>query len=311
LASAVALAPLAMAAPASSRELTPIPVKTADPIVEWSPAADRAWFGWTRADRPSDSGNYFVQRGTEPRFRVNPKGTSADGGGIYRRTLVYAQWGGDRPSDLYRFDLRTGRRTALPDRVNTRRASERSPTLSGRYLLFDRLRRTGPQFDPTIINKVLLYDRTTRRLRVLARYNFFWDSSCLPYVQAQQVNGAYVVWEDGYNCGRPVAHVVLYNIRRDTKVQFPRPRNQSISQQSAAVSSSGTVYFVRQNISDNSQRIVKKPLGGQPEVVYPVPSDQYVSDLYVDDRATAGHVYFAVSDGDSDIYKLINPVPAP
>ncbi len=94
LAAALALAPVAITAPASSsQELTPIPVKTTDrPIFLLSAAADGEWFGWTRYDDSTGSQNYFVQRGTRPRLRVNPKGTTVDGGGIYRHTLVYAQY---------------------------------------------------------------------------------------------------------------------------------------------------------------------------------------------------------------------------
>ena len=46
LAAALVLVPLAITAPASAGELTPIPVKTAHrPILVWTPAADRGWFG--------------------------------------------------------------------------------------------------------------------------------------------------------------------------------------------------------------------------------------------------------------------------
>jgi hypothetical protein len=65
------------------------------------------------------------------------------------------------------------------------------------------------------------------------------------------VNGAYAVWEDGYNCYPPrIGQVVLYNIRTDTKTPLRLPEN--ISQQSPAVSSDGTVYFVRRNTQDET-----------------------------------------------------------
>jgi hypothetical protein len=254
--------------------------------------------------------SYFVQGGTQPRLRVNPKGTTADGGGIYRQTLVYTQSRGDAPSDLYRFDLRTGRRTTFPDRVNTRGAGESSPTLSGRYLLFYRFRhRVGAEL---FTHKVLLYDRTTRALRVLAKTEYSVDSSCSEYVQTGQINGAYAVWERGVDCAPPRdADVVLYDIRSNTKMPFPGPRGDT-SQEFPAVSSDGTVYFVRRSTADSTQQIVKKPLGAPAEVLYTVPANQFAFDLYVDDRAKARHVYFTLDVGsNTDVYKLVDPLPSP
>jgi hypothetical protein len=51
----------------------------------------------------------------------------------------------------------------------------------------------------------------------------------------------------------------------------------------------------------------------QAEVLYTVPSNQYAWGLYVDDGAKARHVYFTLEDGrgNSDIYQLIDPLPAP
>lgn len=290
LAASLALAPVAITAPASSsQELTPVPVKTADrPILESSAAADGKWFGWARYDRSRRSLNYFVQTGTTPRIRVNAKGTWAGGGGIYRHTLVYEQRRRGDSSDLYRFNLRTGRRAPFPDLVSRRHES--TPTLSGRYLLFG---RSGPKKrSETYVTKVMLYDRTTRTLRVLAKTETAETNQCPPYVSAGQVNGVHAVWEDGYDCYPPkVANVVLYNIRRDTRTLLPRPGDGDTSQHSSAVSSDGTVYFVREREPELTQQIVKQPIGAQAEVLYTVPSNQFASDLYVDDRARARHVY--------------------
>lgn len=313
LAASLALASLAITAPALSQPLTPTPVKTTDrPIWEFSAAAGGTWFGWARANFSTGSFNYFVQRGTEPRLRVNAKGTSADGGGIYRRTLVYSQSRG-QTSDLYRFDLRTGRRTAFPERVNTPGAGESSPTLSGRHLLFHRFRnRLRAEL---WIDQVLLYDRKTRTLRVLGRTESSPDDSCFEYLHTGQVNGVYAVWERGFDCGPPtVGDVVLYNINSNTKTTIPGPRGD-ISQESPAVSSDGTVYFVREDpspASDGTQQILKKPLGSPAEVLHTVPANQNAFDLYVDDRANARHVYFTLHVGsNTDVYKLIDPLPSP
>jgi hypothetical protein len=309
LTASLILAALGITAPASSVDLTPTPVKTAArPIHEFSAAAGGTWFGW--AELSAGSRNYFVQRGSRPRIRANPKGTVALEGGIHRQTLVYTQSRGDTSSDLYRFNLRTGRRGALPDGVNTPRSEEDRPTLSGRYLLFTRERTTE---GGSVFSKVVLYDRKTGALRVLARARRADNEGGGPFVASGQVNGAYAVWERGTVTDHvTAANVVRLNIRRDVRTTLPRPRR--IRQEDPSVSSDGTVYFLRRSTElPFTQRIVKQPVGAPAEVLYTIPSNEFAYDLYVDDRVRARHVYFTLDVGrnNTDIYKLIDPLPSP
>jgi hypothetical protein len=292
-------------------------VKTADrPNYVSSPAAAGPWFGWARYKNSIEESNYFVQKRTKARLRVNPKGTAADGGGIYRHTLVYAQWRDDmRHSNLYRFNLRTGRRAPLPAPVNTPRR-ETDPTLSGRYLLFERRRTTGgPAIESrVVVSKIMLYDRRTGALRVLARARDGYSDGGGQVVYGGQVNGAFAVWERATATDHITgANVVRLNIRRDIKTKLVRPKG--FLQRSPSVSPDGTVYFVRQSrdrAQQTIEQIVKQPVGAQAEVLYTSPSHQYIWDLYVDDRAKSRHVYFNRYDDRSNntgIYKLIDPIP--
>ncbi len=316
MAVSLALALLAVTAPASSGELTPIPVKTADrPISLGSPAADGRWFGWARYNRSLNTRNYFVQRGTKPRVRINPKGTSAFGAGISRRTLVYQQWRGNDPSsgNLYRVNLRTGRRAQLSDRVNTP-ADESDPTLSGRYVLFERFFKRGG----VSVDRVMLYDRRTGALRVLGTAKDGpGDDLHHPSVFVGQVNGAYAVGGRAtfaMSSSPNASYVFRVNIRRDIKTRIPHPIG--FVDLHPSVSSDGTVYFVRESKRGLPAQIIKKPVGAPAEVLYTVPkAGPDAMDLYVDDRTKARHVYFTFGRDffplPGDIYKLIDPLPSP
>ncbi len=124
------------------------------------------------------------------------------------------------------------------------------------------------------------------------------------------MNGAYAVWARAAHTDRVTSsNVLLLNIRRDIKTKLPRPEH--VLQGSPSVSSDGTVYFLRERKPEHTQQIVKQPVGAQAEVLYTVPSNQRASDLYVDDRARARHVYFTVFEhSETDIYKLIDPLPS-
>lgn len=298
--------PLTMTTAASSAELTAIPVKTPDQGSATQASADGDWFGWMhtteRNSRRGRTFSYVVQRGDEPRIIVNAKDTKAVDGGIYRHTVVYEQWR-DEHSDLYRYDLRTGRRSKFPGRVNTVRGSESDPTLSGRYLLFTR--HTYVKDDEEDVYKVLLYDRRTQTLRKLD-VEKAWIYGSARYLAAGQVNGPWVVWTDGNYSkdGGSYFTVFRYNIRRDvtTKVVPPFEYEGYGPSPQPAISNDGTVYFVGDK--GDSVNILKKRLDAPAEVIY---SGATAGELFVDDHAEARHVYFTVYE--EGIYKLVDPVP--
>jgi hypothetical protein len=292
------LTPLAVTATASSEALTIIPVKTPDRGSAGGASADGAWFGWRHTTQGGTS-SYVVQRGDRSRIRVNPKGTTAEAGGIYRRTLVYEQWTNEESSDLYRFALRSGRRTKLPDQVNTRRGRETDPTLSGQYLLFNRGFRKNSRY----FERVMLYDRRTQTPQVLAKTKDWVSSSIDHSLLAGQVNGPWTVWTYGnFYEDSGTYKIFLYDIRRDITKRVVPPIDDFYQSPDPAVSSDGTVYFVRNG------EIVRKPLGAPAEVLYAVPARWTAGELYVDDRPEARHVYFTLY-GTRGIYKVIDPLP--
>jgi hypothetical protein len=158
----------------------------------------------------------------------------------------------------------------------------------------------------------MLYERKTGALRVLARARVGSSEAGGRYVSAGQVNGRYAVWANVRITDHVTgAYVVRLDTRRDIKKTLPMPKGTL--QISPAVSSDGTVYYVRQSRQSASpDQLVKKPIGGPAEVLYTLPpgDDNYrnVTNLYVDDRNMANHVYFSLYDP-GGIYKLIDSAP--
>lgn len=301
------LAVSVLPAGASAVTLTSTPVKTApDPVGLWSPAAEGPWFGWERSPDEVHY-DYFVQKGAHPKFKVNAKGTSADGGGIDGHTLVYSQQRANQKADLYRFNLRTHQRTAFPAPVNTR-YNETWPTLSGRFLLFTRGRALGP----VRVSTVMLYDRRTHALRVLGRARSgSYDGS---WVTSGQVSGDYAVWSRTFfNTGGWVRSAVFrYDIRTGTMTKLPKPGRSM--PHSSSVTSDGTVYYASHSKPLGTSEIVKQALVGTPEVLHSFPGGQFVSDLYVDERSTTRHIYFNLFHGGGgfpDTYQLVDRGPLP
>ena len=166
LAVALALGPVAASTSTPAADLgTPIPIKTTPaPVNETSPAADGRWFLWARghANLGPDS-LYLAQRGDSPRIRISASGTTVgEGGGIsgtdgrLRPDLPDRPPCGAlpvRPANQASREAARGRE--LPLHV------EYSPSISGRFLVFQRNKRSGS----THVSRVVLYDLVTHRLR--------------------------------------------------------------------------------------------------------------------------------------------------
>jgi hypothetical protein len=275
-----ALAPGASAAGAGAT-----PVRTT-PVNEIAPAAAGPWFAWARSTKASPYAfDYYVRKGSGPRIRVNPPGTDSRGGGLDRRTAVYTlDWVDD--SDIYAFDLRTRRRSRLPDVVNTP-ASEYAPTVSGRWVLFARM--TYPR------SRIILFDRRAGTLRVVASRSYeLWPG---------QVNGAYATWEG----------------RRQFRFHIPSGSNDVLPvrdgtyQRSPAVSADGTAYVCRVPRDGRRQAVVSHPVGKPARVVHILPAGRGCGDLFVKDRADGAQVVFFTSFPEesggiegSDVYKVVD-----
>lgn len=325
LAAALVLGPAVASTSSRAADLgTPIPVKaTPAPVNETAPAADGDWFLWARGHAnlgPDDL--YLAQRGDSPRIRISAPGTTvAGGGGISGRTVVYAQVSEDpHRAGLYRFDLRTRHRVRLPAIVNSR-YREYSPSVSGRFLVFQRNKRSGD----THVSRVVLYDLVTHRLRSLATVRWSEQDTVMKQIDIGQINGEHVVWErqriarvgdlSGTLLGSSVWH---YDIGAGTRDKVARP--DGFEDGDPAVSADGTVYVTRYTHAEEDRvvQVVRLPAGGTPEVVLQPEFSHSASDLFVDDRVGHRHhlyyvhaEYFPEDTSEYDVYKLVLPAPTP
>lgn len=279
----------------------PAPVKDDPAVIERAPATSGAWFGWARAtDDKSDHSDFFVQRGTERRVKVNAPKTQGLSGGIVGRSVFYVQQLGDNHPRINRFDLRTGKRSALPKKVNHRLdyRVRGSLSVSGAWLLYNGTKLRGQFGYP--YDTVVLYNRVTHQLRTLASASTDWYDA-----HAGQVNGRYAsyLWEHQDDTG--TTSLDLYDIR--TKKTVMQENEDGWRQWIPAVSSDGTMYYFRWQVGCGSpctRELVRQPIDGIPEVVTTLTSGSSPLVPYVEDRPDGSRVvYFTWND---DLYQVVD-----
>jgi hypothetical protein len=177
--------------------------------------------------------------------------------------------------DLFRYNLRTGRRNPFPQ-VNTGR-NEYAPSLSGDLLLFTRAGRLRSQ--------VVLFNRRTGRTQVLARAAYpLYSGEVGSSLDAGQVNGDFVVWErQRYSDQGPVSYnVVRYQTSTGVRTTWPVPA--SFGDVGPGVSADGTTYFVRKDLAspETPLQLMRSSTAGIES--RPLPGAG-ATQLYVDDLA--------------------------
>jgi hypothetical protein len=304
----------------------PIPVKDNASVAEGAPTSHGAWLGWVQNSRRKlDHHNFFVQRGTQARVRVNAAKTQGLGGGILGHHVYYAQQFRDRHPQIVRLDLETGHRRPLPSKVNHYHHTVHLPccggqddknhvlsgvrgnvTVSGSWLLYSGYMQ-DLDHDEYPYYMVMLYNRVKDKLRQLASAL----SDDVNYY-AGQVNGRYATYWSFARYGG--SDVYRYNIR--TRRSVALPHGAGGDQYDPAVSSDGTVYyFVTDEDAPSggpyTTELVRQPIGATAEVVTTLTSESRDTprETYVKDRPNGTRVvFFSWKD---DVYKLVDdPQPA-
>jgi hypothetical protein len=315
----------------STTSPTPVREKTApSPISESGPAGKSGWFLWERANFRKGTQDYLAQNNGGPWIRINAPATFGRQGDVGRGRVVYSQERIHRyqstQTDIWQYDLRTGHRSRLPRPINTR-ADEGQPSVSGQYLLFQRLIRPGLYAVDT--EKVMLFDRRRQVMKTLAVARRPPRDDFAPSVATGQLNGRYaswlrVVWTEkslggGSYYDAPHSLVGLYDVETGNLVTHRLPPSSFVS--TSAVSSNGSLYYVQYAVTASADEsvtpgcLMKQALGGAPELIAKMPSRHLVSDLYVDDRSDGSHlVYFTVADsegtaGGNQIFSITDPSP--
>jgi hypothetical protein len=276
---------------------TPIPVRTTRAI-ERFPAADEDYVAWSQVQRRKQ--NVFVQPSGQTPFRVNPSGVQAATGGIDGDQLVYQEYVPRRnKSDLKMMDLTTKDRSNPPAGINTRRW-EYWPDMSGDYILFGRLFRSGDR-------QIVLFDQASDTASVLAQTSG-WNRMLTP----GKVSGDYVAWDKiRYRRGRLVdCEVFVRNLTTGTTTLIPNSGDRC--QFGASVSEDGTAYYGRSGYGCGlSSRLVAYPIGGPATTLVEFPQGKDISETYVFTATNNDdHVFFdraSCSRPRQDIFKVEVP----
>ncbi|WP_243058620.1 hypothetical protein [Nocardioides sp. SR21] len=279
----------------------PVPVKDDPAVIERAPATNGAWFGWARVtgSEPERS-NFYVQRGAGPRVKVNAPRTQGLSGGIVGRSAFYVQQLRDNHPRINRFDLGTGKRSALPKKVNHRLdyRVRGSLSVSGPWLLYNGTKLRGQFGYP--YHTVVLYNRVTHKLRTLASASSDWYDA-----YAGQVNGRYATYLWEYLDDTGTTSLNLYDI--ETKQSVELYNEDGWRQWVPAVSSDGTMYYFRWQQgcpSPCTRELVRLPIGGTPEVVATLTTGGSPLVPYVEDRPDGNKVvYFTWND---DLYQVVD-----
>ena len=330
---AFGLAVTGLASASWAATVAPIPVKDKPTVYEDAPTANGAWFGWAQdPEGKPDRYDFYVQRGTGPRIKVNAAGTQGLGGAIVGDSVYYVQQFGDREPRINRFDLNTRTRSALPSKVNHNRHGRHGRlldgvrghvTVSGPWLLYSGFSEPGQFGYPN--DTVVLYNRVTHEMRQLASVSSDWNGRF-----AGQVNGRYATYiavSYGACCGDPSTEVRRYNIKTKRTVTVPRyaagdaacasdPQCDSVDQDVPAVSSDGTVYYFLTYYpyfagGPLTSELIRQPIGGPAEVITTLTSEHFASpgQPFVRDGSDGSRDVFYSWEG--DIYKVVdNPQAA-
>jgi hypothetical protein len=218
---------LTVTAAASTPPRIPFPVRTDPALLEQSPAASGNYLAWAQSSTSRRHFDVLAQVNGGRPFKVNARGTQGRPGSISGRILAYQEWRGGR-SDIRLFDF-VGRKRTNPARGVNTPSWESRPSLSGRWLFFNR--RNGR----TKVELVLLRNLRTGRQIVLDR------ARPPERVLVQQLAGRYAVWTYcRYRC-----FVVGYDRTSGKRIRPPSSGIPESSDYAASVLADGTIYFVR------------------------------------------------------------------
>jgi hypothetical protein len=247
--------------------------------------------------------NTYVKAPGGGETRINEAGTDSFQASIDGTTVLYSRITADG-ADLRLYDVATGERSDPPEGVNRPESEEFGPNIDGRYYAFIRADFEAPE--PYV--RLILFDTRTGRSRVLADVNPRRE-----YLDSDQVNGDWVVWEYCRFSHHLFTECDVYRYRISTEraVVLPNPGKQ---QYTPSVTADGTVYYGR---SGNgvywkcglNARLVRQPLHGPAVVVASLPegSDMF-STFALDDQYGLVRVYFeqAPCEGDvgADVYRV-------
>lgn len=184
---------------------------------------------------------------------------------------------GRRQQDIKLWDLADREPLAVPAGINTPDADEARPSISGDYLLFERIRPSGA-------DRLLLYRLSTQTLTSIAA-----TTPQQPADFDSHVSGDYVVY---HVCSElEVCNVFRRRISTATTVEAPNPGRANYS---PTVTADGTVYYVQgsSRFCGHHSKIMRWTGGGSATLLAALPEtiEAGVRDAY--DNGGTTTVYF-------------------
>jgi len=267
------------------------------PEDQLNPSANADYLIWTASSEafPDRYHAYGRPRGTNDRFRLNPSGTRGSAGGIDpgQNVAIYQQIDGSS-SDLYRVNLLTRERNALPAAVNSARW-EWGPRVSDAFYFFAR--------DGGTSTTLYLYSRNAHTLEKVARYDL-----TSYFASPGAVGERYATWSV---CGPVTCRAFVRDTVMDQTRKIPAPDGRA---RYAPVVDEGNehVYVVRSGDGCGAAvRIVRVPLadlGATPVTIATLPAGIDVGfTLSLEERSTQLDLWFSryrCGRQQGDVYRL-------
>jgi hypothetical protein len=204
----------------------------AGPGEQYWPSSDGEVVAYTEF-RQQRSNAFVHVLGAEGRMRLNEPRTGGALGSVIAGTdlVVFQQW--DRASDLYYYNLSTGRRSRIPEPVRSPEW-EYLPVASERFVLF--LRAVINDRRRVVREKLLLVDRTTDQRVVLVE-----DLGDHRTLYPGFAGDRYAAWT---TCTRTTCAISYFDDTTGTTTQMPLPERKA--QYAPAIDESdGTVYYTQ------------------------------------------------------------------
>jgi hypothetical protein len=232
---------------------------------QYIPFANDTYIAYTRSTDKAGQVALAMSISNGTTTQLNAEGTQGSVGGFDPGTnrVAFMQWG-DRPANLWFYDLDSGERSKIPG-VNTR-DWETAPRISSTFIAFVRWYEAGGD----AYADLLVFDREIEETRTIGT----WREWSVLEIEPSFVGDRYLTYtlcksKKGEDACRPAAY--LYDLETDTRQLIPTANDRQ--QQAAVVDEvNSTVYFSR--ISDGcGGRILRLPidLTGDPATIAQLP----------------------------------------
>lgn len=259
-----------------------------------------AWAVDTAAHPYADT--VWVKPDGGPAYRVSALTSAAYLGNIdlanptYGDVLVFYSGRslGRRQFDIRLWDLANHAALALPDGINTPTADERQPSISGDYLLFQRVRPSGA-------TRLLLYRFSTQAFTTIIATSAHDAHRVLD----ARLNGDYVVYD---SCSSTSCDVFRRQISTTTTVKAP---NSGHANYWPTVMPDGTVYYVQGSarFCGHHTRLMRWPGSGSATLLAALPETIEAGGMDAYDDGVSTTLYFTrirCRTAQYGIYRLTN-----